>query len=73
MPRHDPYLNDRNVRTAAGVQLVGAVFIGALLCWAVVGWFDLRLGEGVGAAIGAVAGFLLAQVLLYRYGGRSTR
>jgi hypothetical protein len=73
MPRHDPYLNDPNVRTAAGMQLVAALCLGALLGWAIVGWFDLGIGEGAGAAIGAAAGFLLANVLVYRYGGRSTR
>lgn len=73
MPRHDPYLEDRNVRTAAGIQLVGALFFGALLGWAVVGWFDLGLSEGAGAAIGAGAGFLVANLLVFNFGGRSTR
>jgi hypothetical protein len=73
MPKHDPYLDDKNVRSAAGLQLVGALFLGALLGWAIVGWFDLGLGEGAGAAIGAAAGFILANVLIYQYGGRSLR
>ena len=71
MPRHDPYLEDRNVRTAAGMQLVAGIFLGVLLGWAVGGWFELS--EGAGAAIGGVAGFLLANLLIYRYGGRATR
>lgn len=73
MPKHDPYLDDKNVRSAAGIQIVGALFIGALLGWAVVGWFELGVSEGAGAAIGAAAGFILANVLLVQYGGRSTR
>ena len=71
MPRHDPYMEDRNVRTAAGMQLVAGLFLGTLMGWAVGGWFEL--GETAGAAIGAVVGFVLANVLIYRYGGRSTR
>jgi hypothetical protein len=72
MPRHDPYLEDRNIRTAAGLQLVASLFLGAMLGWAIVSWFDLGLGEGAGAAIGAGAGFVLSNLLIYRYGGRST-
>ena len=72
MPKHDPYLEDRNVRTAAGLHLVAGLFLGALTGWAIVGWFGLGIGDGAGAAIGAVAGFLLANLLIYRYGGRST-
>ena len=71
MPRHDPYMEDRNVRTAAGMQLVAGLFLGTLLGWAIAGWFDM--GEGTGAAVGAVVGFVLANVLIFRYGGRSTR
>jgi hypothetical protein len=71
MPRHDPYMEDRNVRTAAGLQLVAGIFLGVLLGWAVAGWFEMS--EGAGAAIGGVVFFLLANVLIYRYGGRSTR
>jgi hypothetical protein len=73
MPRHDPYLRDRNVSSAAGMNLVGAIVFGALLGWAIVGWFDLRVSDGVGAGIGAVVGFVLATGLLFQYGGRSTR
>ena len=73
MPRRDPYLRDQNVSSAAGMNLVGAIFLGALLGWAVVGWFDLRISEGLGAAIGAVLGAVLASVLLSIFGGRSTR
>ena len=72
MPKHDPYLNDPNVRSAAGLHLVAGILLGALTGWAIVGWFKLGIGDGAGAAIGAVAGFLLANLLIYRYGGRST-
>lgn len=61
------------MRTAAGLQLVASLALGALLGWAIVGWFDIGLGEGAGAAIGAAVGYLLANVLVYQYGGRSTR
>lgn len=71
MPRHDPYLEDRNVRTAAGLQLVAGIFLGTLGGWAVSGWFGLS--ETAGAVIGGIAFFLLANLLLFQYGGRSTR
>ena len=71
MPRHDPYLEDRNVRTAAGMQLVAGIFLGVLGGWAVAGWFGFD--ETAGAAIGGVALFLLANLMIYRYGGRATR
>jgi hypothetical protein len=71
MPRHDPYMGDRNVRTAAGLQLVAGIFLGTLGGWAVSGWFGLS--ETAGAAIGGVTFFLLANLLLFQYGGRSTR
>ena len=71
MPRHDPYMEDRNIRTAAGMQLIAGLFLGTLLGWAVAGWFDFS--EGAGAAIGAIAGFVLANILIFQYGGRSTR
>jgi hypothetical protein len=73
-PGNDPYLRDRNIRSAAGINLIGAIFIGALLGWAVVGWFDMKVvSEGAGAAIGAVGGAILASVLLSAFGGRATR
>jgi hypothetical protein len=31
------------------------------------------MGEGAGIAVGAVAGWIIASILLYQYGGRSTR
>ena len=73
MPRRDPYLRDQNVSSAAGMNLVGAIVLGALLGWAIAGWFDLKVGEGLAAAIGAVVGAILASVLLSIFGGRSTR
>ena len=73
-PRRDPYLRDQNISSAAGVNLVGAIFIGTLLGWAIVGWFDLKIvSEGAGAAIGAVVGAIFASFLLSTFGGRSTR
>jgi hypothetical protein len=45
--------------------------LGVLLGWAIAGWFSFSTGTG--AAVGAVVGFLLANVLIYQYGGRSTR
>ena len=73
MPRRDPYLRDQNVSSAAGMNLVGGIVFGALLGWAVVGWFELEVAEGLGALVGAIAGAVLASVLLSLYGGRSTR
>jgi hypothetical protein len=62
---------DRNVRTAAGMQMVAGIFLGTLGGWAVSGWFGLS--ETAGAIIGGVGFFLLANLLLFQYGGRSTR
>jgi hypothetical protein len=74
-PRHDrdPYMRDRNISSAAGLQIVGGVGLGAGMGWAVVGWFNLGISIGLGIGIGAVLGFVIANVLLYQYGGRSTR
>jgi small neutral amino acid transporter SnatA (MarC family) len=71
VPRHDPYLEDRNVRTAAGMQLVAGLFLGVLGGWAIAGWFDLNTTAG--AVIGGIVMFLVANFLIYRYGGRATR
>jgi hypothetical protein len=71
MPKHDPYMNDKNIRTAASLQVVAGVGLGAGLGYAASGWFSLSAGLCV--AIGVVVGFLLANVLIYQYGGRSTR
>lgn len=71
MPRHDPYMRDRNVSTAAGLQLIAGIGLGAGLGWAIGGWFELS--ETAGVAIGAVAGWIIASALLFQYGGRSTR
>ena len=72
-PRHDPYLRDRNISSAAGFNLIGAICLGALLGWAIVGWFDLKVSETVGVIVGAVVGAVLASTLLSIFGGRSTR
>ena len=72
-PRRDPYLRDQNISSAAGLNLIGAIILFALLGWAVVGWFDLRVSETVGVVVGAVVGAILASVLLSIFGGRSTR
>jgi hypothetical protein len=46
-------------------------WLGAGLGWAIGGWFSLPLAVCMPA--GAVIGWVLAQVLLWEYGGRSTR
>ena len=71
MSSRDPYMRDRNIQSAASMQFLAGLFLGALLGWAIGGWFELS--ETAGAAIGAGVGWLVASVLLYRYGGRSTR
>ena len=73
MPRHDPYLRDQNVSAAAGLNLIGAIVLGALLGWAVVGWFDLKVSETIGVIVGAIVGAFVASALLAIFGGRSTR
>jgi fluoride ion exporter CrcB/FEX len=45
--------------------------LGAGLGWAIGGWFELPLIATIPAGI--VIGWVLAQVLLMEYGGRSTR
>ena len=67
----DPYLRDPNIARAASVQIIAGIGLGAGLGWAVAGWFTFSTGAG--AAVGAVIGFMLANVLIYQYGGRSTR
>lgn len=71
MPKHDPYMRDPNIKTAASLQIVAGLALGAGLGYAVSGWFQLSAGLCVG--IGAIVGFLLANVLIFQYGGRSTR
>ena len=67
----DPYLRDPNIRRAASLQVVFGGVLGAGLGWAIAGWFDLSVAIGI--AGGAVVGYTIAHVLLYEYGGRSTR
>ncbi len=67
----DPYMRDPNIARAASMQVVAGLALGAMLGWAVAGWFNFGIGLGIG--VGAVVGFLLANVLIYQYGGRSTR
>jgi hypothetical protein len=67
----DPYLRDPNIARAASLQVVAGLGLGAGLGWAIAGWFNSS--TGVGAGLGAVVGFLLANILIYQYGGRSTR
>jgi hypothetical protein len=71
MAKHDPYMRDPNIARAASLQVIAGLGLGAGLGWAIAGWFDF--GEGTGAGIGAVVGFLLASLLISQYGGRSTR
>ena len=71
MPKHDPYMRDRNIRDAASLQLVGGVALGAGLGFAISGWFDLS--SSTAPLIGAVVGFVLASLAISLYGGRSTR
>jgi hypothetical protein len=71
MPKHDPYMRDKNIRTAASLQVVAGLALGAGLGYAASGWFQLSTGLCV--AVGAIVGFMLANVLIYQYGGRSTR
>ena len=67
----DPYLRDPNIRRAASLQIVFGGALGAGLGWAIAGWFELPLEVCIPA--GAVIGWVLVQVLLLQYGGRSTR
>jgi hypothetical protein len=67
----DPYMRDPNIARAASLQVIAGLALGAGLGWAVAGWFSFSTGAGI--AIGAVVGFFLANVLIYQYGGRSTR
>jgi hypothetical protein len=67
----DPYLRDPNIARAASLQVIAGLGLGAGLGWAIAGWFTFSTGPG--AAVGAVIGFLLANFLIYQYGGRSTR
>jgi hypothetical protein len=67
----DPYLRDPNIARAASLQVIAGLGLGAGLGWAMAG--GLSFSTGAGAAVGAVIGFLLANFLIYQYGGRSTR
>ena len=71
MSDRDPYLRDKNIARAASLQIVAGIGLGAGLGWAIAGWFRLSTSAGIG--IGVVVGFVLANVLIYQYGGRSTR
>jgi hypothetical protein len=73
MGSNDPYLGDKNIRSAAGFQLVTSLFLGTMGGWAVVTWFEIGISPGLGAVIGGVFMFIVANGLLFRYGGRSTR
>jgi hypothetical protein len=67
----DPYMRDPNIARAASLQVIAGLGLGAGLGWAAAGWF--AFSTSAGAAVGAIVGFLLANVLIYQYGGRSTR
>jgi hypothetical protein len=71
MPKHDPYMRDRNIRDAASLQLLGGPALGAGLGFAASGWFGLS--PSICPIVGAVVGFVLASVAISYYGGRSTR
>ena len=71
MDERDPYMRDKNVARAASLQVIAGVGLGAGMGWAIAGWF--RFSTAVCIAVGVVVGFLLANVLIYQYGGRSTR
>ena len=71
MSERDPYLRDKNIARAASLQIVAGVALGAGLGWAMAGWF--RFSTSAGIAVGIAVGFLLANLLIYQYGGRSTR
>jgi hypothetical protein len=67
----DPYLRDPNIARAASLQVIAGLFLGGMLGWAVGGWF--HLSTALTAGVGALVGFLLANVMISQYGGRSTR
>ena len=67
----DPYMRDPNIARATSLQVIDGLGLGAGLGWAVAGWFQFSIGAGIG--VGAVIGFMLANVLIYQDGGRSTR
>ena len=64
-------MRDKNIERAASLQVIAGIALGAGLGWAIAGWF--RFSTTVGIAVGVAIGFLLANVLIYQYGGRSTR
>ncbi len=71
MAQRDPYMRDRNISAAAGLQVVAGTGLGAGLGWAIAGWFHFTIDASI--AVGAVLGFLIANLLISAYGGRATR
>jgi hypothetical protein len=71
MPKHDPYMRDPNIQSAANMQRIGWPAILAATGSAMAGWFEFP--AWIGIVGGLVIGALLASLLLRLYGGRSTR
>ena len=43
MAQRDPYMRDRNISSAAGLQVVAGTGLGAGLGWAIAGWFNFGI------------------------------
>jgi hypothetical protein len=67
----DPYMSDKNIQRAAGMQVLIGLGLGAGLGFGAAGYF--RFDEVAGALVGAVIGWSIAYFLLGGHSGRDTR
>ena len=69
--RTRPDQADQHHSSATGLRVVAGTGLGAGLGWAIAGWFHFTIDASI--AVGAVLGFLIANLLISTYGGRATR